>query len=73
MPLEGEEVAERAGDQRREQPCARHRPLVRDRRPGLDERHHVAGEADVEHRLAVEPAHAGGRAADGVGHELHGR
>ena len=42
------------------------------RRPRLDERDHVAVEAEVEHGLAVEPAdpRAGARV---VGHETHAR
>src|SRR3954468_15918436 len=57
MALEGEEVAQRARPQRREQPRAVDRlTAARDRRAGLDERDHVAVEAGVEHLLAAQHA-----------------
>jgi hypothetical protein len=71
VPLEGEEVAERPGDQRCQQSRARHRVLGADRGAGLDERHHVAVEADVEHGVAVEPAHLRPAVLRCVGHEPH--
>ena len=55
MALEGEEVAQCARAQRGEQPRAV-TGRRRDRRPGLDERDHVAVEAGVEDGVAVEDA-----------------
>ena len=59
MPLEGQEVPQRAGPDGGEQPGVRDGPLRAGRRAGLDERDHVAGEADVDdrgRRRAARPA-----------------
>jgi hypothetical protein len=77
--LEGEEVAQRARPQRREQLGAGDRLALREREPrrleplvaGLDQPHHVTLEAGV-HDLGS-PQHADTRpsARDHVGHEAH--
>src|SRR5512132_4278764 len=70
VPLEGQEVPQRARPDGGEQPGVRDGPLRAGWRAGLDERGHVALEADVDHGGAVEPPDP--RPAAGlVGHILH--
>src|SRR4029453_4226859 len=70
VSLEGQEVPQRARPDGGEQPGVGDGPLLAGWRAGLDERGHVAVEADVEDGGAVEPSDPRA-AASLVGHVLH--